>query len=91
MPQVTIRDLTIGYRGPSLLDGVSCRIERGERIGLLGRNGAGKTTFMRLLAGQEQADHGSIEFEAGTRVAFLTQEVPPEITGNVAKRHPHWI
>ncbi len=51
---------------------------------MLGRNGAGKTTFMRLLAGQEQADHGSIEFEAGTRVAFLTQEVPAEITGNVA-------
>ena len=45
-PLVTIRDLSVRYRGPALLEGISCQIEPGERIGLLGRNGAGKTTFM---------------------------------------------
>lgn len=84
MPQVTLKDISIGFRGPSLLDKVSCRIERGERIGLLGRNGTGKTTLMTMLAGDEQPDHGAIEFEAGTRVAFLTQEVPPGLAGTVA-------
>ncbi len=46
MPLITIRDLTIRFRGPALLDGVNCTIEPGQRIGLLGRNGAGKTTLM---------------------------------------------
>jgi ATP-binding cassette subfamily F protein uup len=61
---------------------VSCRIEAGERIGLLGRNGSGKTTLMRLVAGDEQPDHGAVELFPGTLVALLPQDVPPEITGS---------
>jgi len=83
MPQITIQELTIGYRGPSLLSEVSCRIEPGEKIGLLGRNGSGKTTLMRLIAGQEQAQSGSIEMSEGTRVAVLPQDVPLDIEGTV--------
>ena len=82
MPQITLTDVTIAYKGAPLLDGVSCRIESGDRIGLLGRNGAGKTTLMRLLTGVEQPDKGRIELFPGTRVALLTQEVP-ELPGNV--------
>jgi len=84
MPQITLTDVTIAYAGPPLLDGVSCAIDAGERIGLLGRNGSGKTTFMRLLAGVEQPDHGSVELLPGTRVALLPQEVPVGITGAVS-------
>jgi ABC transport system ATP-binding/permease protein len=83
MPQITIQELTIGYRGPSLLSEVSCRIEPGEKIGLLGRNGCGKTTFMRLLSGQERAQSGTIEMSEGTRVAVLPQDVPLDILGTV--------
>ena len=83
MPQITIQELTIGYRGPSLLSEVSCRIEPGEKIGLLGRNGSGKTTFMRLISGQEQAQSGTIEMSEGTRVAVLPQDVPLDIVGTV--------
>ena len=83
MPQITIQELTIGYRGPSLLSEVSCRIETGEKIGLLGRNGSGKTTLMRLIAGQEQAQSGTIEMSEGTRVAVLPQDVPLDIEGTV--------
>jgi ATP-binding cassette subfamily F protein uup len=82
MPQITLTDVTIAYKGAPLLDGVSCRIESGDRIGLLGRNGAGKTTLMRLLTGVEQPDKGKIELFPGTRIALLTQEVP-ELPGNV--------
>jgi ATP-binding cassette subfamily F protein uup len=81
--QISVNDVTIAYSGPPLLDGVSVRIEAGERIGLMGRNGAGKTTFMRLLAGSEKPDHGAIELSPGTRVALLPQDVPAEVRGSV--------
>jgi ATP-binding cassette subfamily F protein uup len=83
MPLVTVRDLHIGFRGPALLDDVSCQIEAGQKIGLLGRNGAGKTTFMRLLRGDLEAESGEISFAPGTKVAFLPQEVPQDVYGSV--------
>lgn len=85
MPQITISNLHIGFRGPSLLAGVQCHIDAGERIGLLGRNGAGKTTLLRLLIGEEEPDAGSISLEAGTKVALLPQDVPEGISGSVAE------
>jgi ATP-binding cassette subfamily F protein uup len=84
MPQIAIRDVTLAYSGPPLLDGVSASIEPGERIGLMGRNGSGKTSLLRMLAGIEHPDHGSIELTPNTRVALLPQDVPPEIAGKVA-------
>ncbi len=83
MPLVTIRDLTIRFRGPALLDGVDCTIEPGQKIGLLGRNGAGKSTLMRLLMGQVEPDHGTVVWSPGARVAFLPQEVPDNLQGSV--------
>jgi ATP-binding cassette subfamily F protein uup len=83
MPLVSIENLSIGYRGPALLDSVSCRIDAGERIGLLGRNGAGKTTLMRILSGQEQPDHGTVAFAPGARAALLPQDVPRELAGPI--------
>ncbi|MCE9552342.1 MAG: ATP-binding cassette domain-containing protein [Planctomycetes bacterium] len=83
MALVELRELTIGFRGPALLDNVTCQIERGERIGLLGRNGSGKTTLMRMLRGNVQPDHGEIRLAAGARVALLPQDVP-QLAGSVA-------
>ncbi|MEM8678770.1 MAG: ATP-binding cassette domain-containing protein, partial [Planctomycetota bacterium] len=60
MALITLRDVSIGFRGPLLLDEVCCQIESGQRIGLLGRNGAGKTTLMKLLRDQLEPDHGEI-------------------------------
>jgi ATP-binding cassette subfamily F protein uup len=84
MPLITIRDLSIRFRGPALLDGVNCTIDPGQRIGLLGRNGAGKTTFMRLLRGEVQPDHGQIMFAPGTKISLLPQHVPQHVRGTVA-------
>ncbi|NLF67808.1 MAG: ATP-binding cassette domain-containing protein [Candidatus Anammoximicrobium sp.] len=85
MAMVTIQDLSIRFRGPPLLDGICCRIERGERIGLLGRNGAGKSTLLRILCGDVQPDHGELAFEPGVRVSLLPQEVPQTIRGPISE------
>ncbi len=78
MSLLNISELTMSYNGPPLLDNVSCRVEEGQRIGLLGRNGAGKTTFMRLIAGQEESDSGALILASGKRLAMLQQDVPGE-------------
>jgi ATP-binding cassette subfamily F protein uup len=83
MAIVTIKDLSIGFRGPLLLDAVNCLIEPGQRIGLLGRNGAGKTTFMRILRGDVEPDGGAIQLAPRTRVSLLPQDVPQDIRGTI--------
>jgi ATP-binding cassette subfamily F protein uup len=84
MALIQLNDVTIGFRGPALLDGVTCAIEARQRIGLLGRNGAGKTTLMRMLAGQVQPDHGACVVSPGVKVAILPQDVPHDLAGRVA-------
>jgi ABC transport system ATP-binding/permease protein len=66
-----------------LLDGISCQIERGERIGLLGRNGAGKSTLLRLLCGEVEPDGGQVILAPGVSVSRLPQEVPRGLHGPV--------
>lgn len=81
MALVHLDDLTIAYRGPPLLDGVTRQVEAGQRIGLLGRNGSGKTTLLKMIAGQEQPDRGRCVVAPGIRVAYLSQEVPLDLSG----------
>ncbi|MBL8888613.1 MAG: ATP-binding cassette domain-containing protein [Planctomycetaceae bacterium] len=76
MSQITIRNLNFGFRGPSLFEEINCEIEAGQRIGLLGRNGTGKTTLLKMLAGELAPDHGEIVLASGTRLARLVQDVP---------------
>jgi len=83
MPLVTIRDLTIGFRGPSLLNSANCQIDEGQRIGLLGRNGAGKTTLLKLLGGHLSPDSGDIVVAPGTHIATLSQEVPQDVKASI--------
>jgi ATP-binding cassette subfamily F protein uup len=85
MPLLTLHDLTIGYRGPPLLDEVTSQIEPGERIGLLGRNGSGKTTLLRIMAGEVEPDHGEAILAPGASVSLLPQDVPRELQGRVEK------
>lgn len=85
MSLVTIENLSIGFQGPPLLDQVSCRIESGQRIGLLGRNGAGKTTLMRILSGEVEPDGGNVVMKSGTHISLLQQDVPQDTFGTITE------
>ena len=64
--------------GDPLLQGVSFKVERGERLALSGRNGSGKTTLLRMLAGEQSIDAGELTLEKGARVALHDQRPPRE-------------
>jgi ATP-binding cassette subfamily F protein uup len=83
MSLVSIRDLSIGFRGPLLLDSVNFQIEPNQRIGLLGRNGAGKTTLMKMLNGDVQPDSGDIIIPPNVHIAKLSQDVPHDIESTI--------
>ncbi|MGY8747748.1 MAG: ATP-binding cassette domain-containing protein [Pirellulales bacterium] len=83
MSLVSIRDLSIGFRGPALLDSVNCEIEPGQRIGLLGRNGAGKSTLMNLISGDLKPDSGDLILAPNANVAKLSQDVPQNLQGSI--------
>lgn len=83
MALLTLRNIQLGFGGPALLDHVEFSIERGERICLVGRNGTGKSTLMKLLAGDLKADDGQMVLQKGALVTRLTQEVPSGLSGTI--------
>ncbi|NUQ62966.1 MAG: ATP-binding cassette domain-containing protein [Pirellulales bacterium] len=83
MPLVALQDVSIRFRGPAVLDGVSFQIDPGERVALLGRNGEGKSTLLRLVHREVDPDHGEIVYGQGIRTGLLAQQVPQDLAGNV--------
>jgi ATPase subunit of ABC transporter with duplicated ATPase domains len=73
-------DLTKSYDGAPLFDGLSFVLGDGERAGLVGRNGVGKSTLLRLLAGVDRPDRGAVATFAGARIGWLPQEAPDAAT-----------
>ena len=76
MALISMHEVKWGFGEPYLIDGVSFHIESGERVGLLGRNGVGKSSLLRLMNGEIRPDGGQIVRQQGLRVAALEQEVP---------------
>jgi len=85
MALLDLKNLSLSLGGPPILDGVNLQVEKGERICLLGRNGEGKTTLLRLLHGSVKPDAGEIVRSTGQRVGFLPQEVPDGISGTLGE------
>ena len=83
MPLLGMRDVSVAFGGPLILDSAAFSIDRGERVCLLGRNGAGKSTMMKLLDGSITPDSGEMLRQGGVSVARLEQEVPGELAGSV--------
>lgn len=83
MAFVSLRGIKLGFGGPNLLNDLDLQINPGERLCLLGRNGEGKSTLMKMIAGMIKPDEGNIEFQTGTRVAYLSQDIPDNLTGTV--------
>jgi ATP-binding cassette subfamily F protein 3 len=67
-------NLAKGYGGRTLFDGVSFELYQGDRVGLVGPNGVGKSTLLHLLAGLDQPDQGDLQLHAGARSALLAQQ-----------------
>lgn len=74
MPILTLKHLHKAFGPQVLLDDVSLNIARGARIGLIGRNGEGKSTLLKIMAGLVEADAGEISLRRGMRVAYLQQD-----------------
>jgi ATP-binding cassette subfamily F protein uup len=78
MALFSLRGVSLSFGGPRLLDQVDWQVERGERVCLLGRNGEGKSTLLRLIRGELEPDDGQVIRQQGLHVARLPQEVPEE-------------
>jgi ATP-binding cassette subfamily F protein uup len=83
MPLLQLRQITLKYSSAPLLDQVDFQVEAGERICLLGRNGAGKTSLMRIITGEETPNEGELIIPNEAVVTRLIQEIPDDITGTV--------
>jgi len=83
MALVSLQDIKVSFGGPLLLEGVDLSIDRGERVCLVGRNGTGKSTVMKLITGEIKPDGGKIVFQQGVKITLLTQEVPQSLSGSV--------
>src|SRR6266849_8517640 len=66
--------LSRGFDAGPLFQDVGFELQAGERVGLVGPNGVGKTTLLRILAGMDRPDDGEVRFHAGARVALLRQQ-----------------
>lgn len=83
MAYITLRDVHLAFGGPALLDGANFNLERSERVCLIGRNGEGKSTLLKLIEGSLLPDNGEVSIQNGLTVSMLAQDVPMD-SGKVA-------
>lgn len=83
MALLGLQDVSIAFGGPAVLDGANFTVERGERVCLLGRNGTGKSTIMKLLDGTIAPDSGEVVRQTAITVARLEQEIPSDLVGTI--------
>ena len=79
MPLITLDRASLAFGDAALLDRADLVLEPGERVALIGRNGSGKTSLLKVIAGQQALDDGTVWRTPGLRVAFVAQEPPLEI------------
>jgi len=82
MPQLILSDASLAYGHVPLLDHADFQLDPGERVALIGRNGTGKSSMLRALAGQGALDDGNVWLQPGIRMGYVPQEPPfdPELT-----------
>ncbi len=83
MPLLTLNNLDYSVGGPLLIEDANLAIDAGERICVVGRNGEGKSTLLKLIAGELAPDDGRIARNEGLRIARMAQEVPRDLVGTV--------
>jgi len=83
MPIISLQNVSLAFGDQPLLDGISLSIDHGERVCLIGRNGEGKSTLLKVIAGELHADDGELVGLRSARIACLEQEVPLGLSGSV--------
>ena len=83
MALITLLNAQLAYGHVALLDHADFALESNERIGLIGRNGAGKSSLLKILAGLERADDGTLQLQQGLRIAYVAQEPVLDLEGTV--------
>ena len=83
MPLLTLANAELAYGELPLLDRASFAMDAGERIGLIGRNGSGKSSLLGIIAGTVALDDGELRRNTGLRIAFVPQEPEPEVDPSV--------
>ena len=85
MALISLQEVSLGFGGPLLLEEINLKIERGEWVGLLGRNGMGKSTLLKVINGDLFPESGLVSWQQNLRLAYLPQEVPLGLAGTVAE------
>lgn len=83
MALLSLRNISLAFGGPPIFDGINLQIEQGDRLCLLGRNGTGKSTLLKLIDGELLPEGGEIARQQALRVALVSQDVPQGVTGTV--------
>ncbi len=83
MAIIRLRNINVSFGGPAILEQISLAIEAGERVSLLGRNGTGKSTLLKVISGLIKPDHGEIDINKSVKIARLEQEVPYDLEGSI--------
>ncbi len=86
---LVVESLTKGYGGPPVFEDVSFDLERGERMLVMGLNGAGKTSLLRVVAGESHPDAGSFRLGHGTKLGYYAQEHEGIRDGTSVLAHMH--
>ena len=83
MAILSLKNVSLHYGGHPLLDDVEFHVEQGDRICLLGVNGTGKSSMLKVLAGEIKPDSGQVSRASGARVTILPQQVPTDLAGRI--------
>lgn len=83
MSLISIHSIRMAFGGAPVLDDISLDIQKGQRICLLGRNGVGKSTLLKIIARELSPNAGTIVFAPGVRVAYLPQDALSDMTGSI--------
>ncbi|THB64352.1 MAG: ATP-binding cassette domain-containing protein [Spirochaetaceae bacterium] len=81
MAVVSLKDVHVNFGGAPLFDGIELHLQEGDRLVVLGRNGEGKSTLLRVIAGTQLVDSGSVAISNDAQVAMLDQDAPLDFAG----------
>jgi ATP-binding cassette subfamily F protein uup len=83
MAFISLQNISIAFGGPQILNKLSLHIEKNQRICLLGRNGTGKSTLMKIIAQKLSSDSGTVQRQQGLKISYFGQIIPSHLDGTV--------